>query len=125
MTSRTEPDPARNFLPLTPATFHVLVTLAGGPMHGYAVKREVEERTGGVVRLGAGTLYTGIRRMERDGLIAECAPPPESTDEAGSRWRFYSITGLGREVLDLEIARMESDLEKARVRIPAGEAGPA
>ena len=111
----------QEFLPLTPATFHVLVTLAGGPMHGYGVKREVEERTGGVVRLGAGTLYAGIQRMERGGLIAESEPPKESSDDAGSRWRFYSITELGRQVLDLEVGRMETDLECARSRILAAQ----
>jgi DNA-binding PadR family transcriptional regulator len=125
VTSRTDPDLAREFLPLTPATFHILVTLAAGPMHGYAVKREVEERTGGVVRLGAGTLYAGIQRMERDGLIVECDPPTPNTEEAGARWRFYELTGLGREVLDLEVARLESDLRKARSRLRAPETSRA
>lgn len=115
-------DDAREYLPLTPATFHVLVTLAGGPMHGYGVKREVEERTGGVVRLGAGTLYAGIQRMEREGLIVESDPPKDNCEDAGTRWRFYSITDLGREVLDQEVDRMEADLKFARSRILAAQA---
>lgn len=57
--------------PLRPATFHILLSLAGEVARGYAIKRMVEERTGGAVRLGAGTLYAGIRRMVQDGLIAE------------------------------------------------------
>jgi DNA-binding PadR family transcriptional regulator len=113
---------ARSFLPLTPATFHILATIAAGPMHGYAIKREVEQRTNGVVRLGAGTLYTGIQRMERVGLLAESAPPPGGSKEAGSRWRFYEITELGRVVLELEVARLENDLELVRARIPHAQA---
>jgi len=115
-------DDAQTFLPLTPATFHILATIAAGPMHGYAIKREVEDRTNGVVRLGAGTLYTGIQRMEREGLLEESAPPNDSGKEAGSRWRFYQITQLGREVLDLEVTRLENDLETVRARIPRAQA---
>lgn len=101
--------------PLTPATLHILLSLMQGPAHGYHIKRMAEERTNGVVRLGAGTLYAGIRRMTQDGLIEETDPPPQAGDsEPGSRWRFYTITPRGREVLEREIARLESDLEAAR-----------
>lgn len=113
---------AQDFLPLTPATFHILAAISAGPMHGYAIKREVEERTNGVVRLGAGTLYAGIQRMEREGLLLESAPPAESNQDVGSRWRFYEITGLGREVLNLEVARLERDLDLVRSRIPRAQA---
>lgn len=113
---------AQNFLPLTPATFHILATIAAGPMHGYAIKREVEERTNGIVRLGAGTLYAGIQRMEREGLLVESAPPEESGQDAGSRWRFYEVTNLGRDVLNLEVARLERDLDLVRSRIPRAQA---
>jgi DNA-binding PadR family transcriptional regulator len=106
------PDPDA-FLPLTPATFHILLALAPGTMHGYAIKRDVEERTNGVVRLGAGTLYAGIQRMERDGLIEETDPAP-SEEEPNSRWRFYRLTSLGRDVLRAERARLERDLAYAR-----------
>jgi DNA-binding PadR family transcriptional regulator len=115
-------DEALGFLPLTPATFHILATVAAGPMHGYAIKREVEHRTNGVVRLGASTLYAGIQRMEREGLLEEVSPPEESRQDVGSRWRFYEITDLGREVLDMEVARLESDLELVRARIPGTHA---
>ena len=112
----TSSNPDR-FLPLTPATFHVLASVAAGPMHGYAIKREVEERTNGVVRLGASTLYTCIQRMERDGLIEESPTPEDLSEEAGSRWRFYQITQLGSEVINREIARLESDLKLIRAHI--------
>lgn len=108
--------------PLTPATFHILLSLLHQAAHGYHIKRMVEERTEGAVLLGAGTLYAGIRRMTSDGLIEE-TPTPQDVDEAqpGPPRRFYGITDRGREVLTGEIARLESDLEAARavIRRPA------
>lgn len=104
------------FLPLTPVAFHVLVTLAGGVGHGYAIKRVVEERTGGVVRLGAGTLYHAIHSLRKRGLIAEC-DPPTATAAGSSRWRFYGITQLGTRVLGAEIARLEADIAHARTQV--------
>lgn len=107
--------------PLTAATFHILLTLRQQPAHGYAIKRMVEERTDGSVLLGAGTLYAGLQRMTKDGLIAETDPPQDADVEPGTRWRFYAITPRGSAVLTREIARLESDLAAARaiVRRPA------
>jgi len=105
--------------PLTPATFHILLSLADEVSHGYQIKRRVEERTGGAVQLGAGTLYAGLSRMNEDGLIAETDPPAGALDvEPGSRWRFYAITRRGRDVLEAEIERLEADLEAARAVVP-------
>jgi len=109
---------ADGFMPLTPATLHILGSVAAGPMHGYAIKRDVEDRTNGVIRLGASTLYSGIQRMERDGLIEETQVPGERSEDAGSRWRFYAITDRGREVLHLELARLERELRLLHARIP-------
>ncbi len=106
--NQTDDQPTR---PLTPATFHILLSLMHEAAHGYHVKRVVEERTNGAVLLGAGTLYAGLRRMARDGLIEETDPPQATTDvEPGTRWRFYGITPRGTEVLEGEIARLEADL---------------
>ncbi len=113
---------ARPTRPLTPATFHILLSLTLEAAHGYRIKRIVEERTSGAVLLGAGTLYAGIRRMSNDGLIEETDPPQDAGDvEPGPRRRFYAITPRGSEVLKGEIARLESDLAAARavVRRPA------
>ena len=112
----------QNSRPLTPATFHILLSVAQGPAHGYRIKRAVEERTDGAVRLGAGTLYAGLGRMVRDGLIEETEPPESvGTVEPSSRWRFYEITDVGSDILEREIARLEADLQAARavVRRPA------
>ncbi len=108
--------------PLTPATFHILLSLTQEAAHGYHIKRMVEERTNGAVLLGAGTLYAGIRRMTNDGLITEIDPPEGvGDDEPGPPRRFYTITPQGTAVLEAEIARLESDLEAARavIRRPA------
>ncbi len=104
--------------PLTPATFHILISLTQEAAHGYHIKRMVEERTNGAVLLGAGTLYAGIRRMTNDGLIEKTDPPQNVGDvEPGARWRFYAITPRGREALKSEIRRLESDLKTARALV--------
>ncbi len=113
---RSEDQGAR---PLTPATFHILLSVAEGPAHGYRIKRVVEQRTEGAVQLGAGTLYAGIRRMVGDGLIEETeAPEDAGAVEPGSRWRFYGITDVGSNVLEREITRLEADLQVARAVVP-------
>ena len=105
--------------PLTPATFHILLSVMHEVAHGYHIKRMVEERTNGAVRLGAGTLYAALRRMVNEGLIEETEPPQDALEqEPGSRWRFYTITAPGREVLKAEIARLESELQAARAIVP-------
>ena len=105
------------FLPLTPITFHVLLSLVDGVRHGYGIKRDVEERTAGAIRLGAGTLYEGIQRMERKGLLAESDPPADAETEPNARWRFYAITKLGHRVLEAELTRLEADVRFARGKL--------
>ena len=96
------------------------MTLEGGPAHGYAIKRVVEERTEGVVRLGAGTLYHQIQSLAKRELVAEC-PPPNAHAAGSSRWRFYEITTLGRRVLNAEVARLEADVAYARANLRPAE----
>jgi DNA-binding PadR family transcriptional regulator len=96
-------------LPLTPATFHILLSLHEGVKHGYRIKREVEERTAGVIRLGAGTLYEAIQRLDRSGLIDQTKAPADLKTE-NSRWKFYRITAFGRKALTAELRRLESDV---------------
>lgn len=92
-------------LPLTPAVFYILVALAEGDRHGYAIMQEVGVRSGGAVRLGPGTLYGAISRMLKDGLIAECEerPAPEFDD---SRRRYYRLTDRGSRALAAEAKRL-------------------
>jgi DNA-binding PadR family transcriptional regulator len=101
--------------PLTPAMFHVLLALAGDDLHGYAILKEVELRTGGKVRLSTGTLYGIIKRLLSDGLIAELrSRPAESEDD--ERRRYYRLTPAGRQVAATEAERMDEVLSIARSR---------
>jgi DNA-binding PadR family transcriptional regulator len=96
-------------LPLTPAVLHILLALADGEKHGYAIMREVGERSGGAVRMGPGTLYGSIQRMLKDGLIAETPERvgPAQSEHGEERRRYYRLTGFGERVLAAEVRRME------------------
>lgn len=100
-------------LPLQPAAFHILVALASGDRHGYAIMREVAERTGGAFRLHPGTLYTTIRRLLEQELVEELDERP-GPDEDDERRRYYRLTKLGRKVVRAEAARLESLVGMAR-----------
>jgi DNA-binding PadR family transcriptional regulator len=111
---------ARGFLPLSPQQFQILLALADGPCHGYGVIREIEERTGGAVRLGTGTLYTAIARLDALGLIGEPARRPAAGRD-DERRTYYQLTALGRAVLKQETARLETLVRHAhRKGIGAG-----
>lgn len=106
---------AETLLPLPPAVFHILLALADGDRHGYAVIQEVEARTGGKVRLSAGTLYRSIQRMLEQGLIVEARerPLPELDDE---RRRYYRITSFGVRVAKAEARRLAQLVDMARAQ---------
>ncbi|HXE31625.1 MAG TPA: PadR family transcriptional regulator [Terriglobales bacterium] len=99
--------------PLTPQAFHILVTLAGGDQHGYAIMQEVAARTGGRVRLQPGTIYGTIKRLLDQGWIAE---PRVNERPAGgdARRRCYRLTERGRAVAKAEAARLQQSLSHAR-----------
>jgi DNA-binding PadR family transcriptional regulator len=102
-----------SLLPLPPATFHILIALADEERHGYAVIQDVAARTGGEVRLSAGTLYRSIQRMQEQGLIEESRrrPAPEQDDE---RRRYYRITQFGTAVARAEARRLTQLVSLAR-----------
>jgi DNA-binding PadR family transcriptional regulator len=102
--------------PLTAAEFQVLVALADGDKHGYAIGKEVAERTDGQVRLGAATLYTVIKRLLENGFIDEEAarPDPELDDE---RRRYYRLTMRGRRAAESEAIRLETTAKQARSKL--------
>jgi DNA-binding PadR family transcriptional regulator len=99
--------------PLTPAVFYILVALADGDRHGYAIMQEVSKRSGGTVRLGPGTLYGAISRLLRDELIEESEerPDPKMDD---CRRRYYRLTGLGGRALAADAKRLEDLARLAR-----------
>lgn len=103
-------------LPLTPTTFHVLVAMAQGPRHGYAIAQEVEALTDGRIVMGPGTLYGSLQRMVAAGLIGEAENPGEEGLHAGRR-RYYRITPLGSAALRSEAARLLRAVNVAQERL--------
>jgi DNA-binding PadR family transcriptional regulator len=103
-----------SLLPLPAATFHILLALADGDRHGYAIIQEVAARTSGAVRLSAGTLYRSVQRMLEQGLVEEVRqrPAPELDDE---RRRYYRLTEFGAAVARAETQRLAELLKLARV----------
>lgn len=102
-------------LPLTPAVFNILLALADGEKHGYAIMLEIEENTEGQVVMGPGTLYGSIKRMLKTGLIEESdeRPDPEMDDQ---RRRYYQLTGLGQRTVKLEAERLVSQVKLAQAK---------
>src|SRR6201982_4131938 len=102
-----------SFLPMTPAMFHVLIALADGEKHGYAILKEVARRTEGQVRLSAGTLYGIIKRLNAEDWIVESPKRPVAglDDE---RRRYYRLTEQGRRVAMNEARRLEELVARAR-----------
>ncbi len=103
------------FLPLPPATFHILMAVAEEDRHGYAIIQDVAQRTEGEIKLSAGTLYRSIQRMLEQGLLLETQerPAPEFDDE---RRRYYRITDLGAAVARAEARRLTQLVKLARAR---------
>lgn len=111
--------PKSDSIPLSPAIFHILLCLADGERHGYAIKREIAQRTGGKLKLGPGVLYGSIAKLLEQGLIQESDERPDAhlDDE---RRRYYRLTSPGRKVAQAEAARMRElvDLAAAKFRAP-------
>jgi DNA-binding PadR family transcriptional regulator len=112
MAADVEPD---SFLPLPASAMHILVALADGEKHGYAIRRDIETLSDGVVRMGSGTLYGSIKRMLDQGLIEEAdeRPDPAVDDQ---RRRYYRLTALGRRVGAAEHQRLDRLLSAAQAR---------
>ena len=98
---------------MPPATFHILMSLAANDRHGYAIIQDVEARTAGQLKLGAGTLYRSLQRMLEQGLIIETGDRPAAglDDE---RRRYYRITEYGEAVARAEAARLTELVRLAR-----------
>lgn len=102
-------------------SFHIMVVLAERPLHGYAIRQEVEERTEGAVRLWPATLYGTLSALTTGGLIEEAESPGGPDDDA--RRKYYALTVEGRQALAAEAARLEELARLARGRLALGEAG--
>ena len=102
-------------LPLTPAVFHILLSLAEGERHGYAIMEEVKQTTDGRVKMGPGTLYGTIKRLleTKWGEESNRRPDPENDDE---RRRYYRLTNLGKKVMRAEVQRYAQVLSTAKAK---------
>jgi len=105
---------------LTPAMFHILLTLAEGERHGYAIMQEIVRRTDGAVELGPGTLYRSIKQLVSSGLIAEV----ESEQNGAKQRRDYRLTPEGKRRATMEAKRLQGLVEWAEAaRLLHGERG--
>jgi DNA-binding PadR family transcriptional regulator len=109
-----EPESVDSLLPLPPATFHILLALAGEERHGYAIIQDIEARTGGELRMSAGTLYRSIARMVEQGLIAETTRRRTLDDD--ERRRYYRLTPFGTATARAEMRRLTRLVRLARAR---------
>jgi DNA-binding PadR family transcriptional regulator len=107
--------PKRKLDPLPAAAFQIMLALSDGELHGYAIMREVEEQSGGRLRLGPGTLYGSIQALLEGKLIEEVDKPGD-TDERRERRRYYRLTAAGRKRTRSEAEKMADVLRVARSR---------
>lgn len=103
---------SENVSSLTPAAFYVLVALADGDKHGYAILKEVTDHTNGEVQLSTGTLYGIIKRLLLGGLITEVRIPAMKLEDP--RRRYYRLTDSGRAAATAEAKRLENMVARAR-----------
>jgi DNA-binding PadR family transcriptional regulator len=114
-------DPA-GYLPLSPATLHILLALAGEDLHGYGIMQEVMRQSEGRYKLGPGTLYDNIQRLTAQGMVQEVAR--RVVDRAGNddpRRRYYRLTSSGRGVLSAEISRLETVVRDGKLRVQSAK----
>jgi DNA-binding PadR family transcriptional regulator len=100
-----------SFLPLSPATLHILLALAAEERHGYGIMQEVARQSVGQYRLGPGTLYDNLDRLMKQRLVEDAARRSADDDP---RRHYYRLTRLGRAVLSAEIARLETVVQEAK-----------
>ena len=110
---KKSPDPARK--PLSLPVLNILLALADGARHGYAVKQDVEERTGGSIRLGPGTLYEAIQRLQDTGLIQESrSRADDAANGQEAQRRYYALTDRGWTTLRDEVQQLGAFVDRAR-----------
>jgi len=103
------------FLPLSPATLHILLALAGEDLHGYGIMQEVTRQSEGAYKLGPGTLYDNLQRLMAQDLVQESSHKAPPGDDP--RRRYYRLTAAGRKVLSSEISRLEGVVRLARLHL--------
>lgn len=105
---------ADQFLPLSPATLHILLSLAADDLHGYAIMQEVARQSEGKYKLGPGTLYDNLQKLIAREWVEELGQRAGDDDP---RRRYYRLTALGQGVLAAETARLADVVREARLRL--------
>ena len=113
---------AHDLLPLRPVVFHVLLSLAEGERHGYAIVQDIAERSAARIRLEPGNLYRHLKFMLDEGLIEESGRRPVAAQD-DERRRYYRMTRFGRQVALAEASRLEVVAAEARARLVARSPG--
>jgi DNA-binding PadR family transcriptional regulator len=108
--------PKRKLDPLPSAAFHILLALADEDRHGYGIMRQVEEQSGGHMRLGPGTLYSSVQTLLEEDLIEEVDPPADDDSPNSERRRYYRLTSSGRKLACNEADRLAGLLRIARTQ---------
>jgi DNA-binding PadR family transcriptional regulator len=115
--------------PLSSATLHILLALAGGDLHGYGIIKEVVRNSGGHYRLGPGTLYDNLKKLMDAGLVSDAPPTSSSKRKSASTKeddrRFFTLTKEGRGALAAEVDRLQSVVSQARLRLREAREGRA
>jgi DNA-binding PadR family transcriptional regulator len=114
--------------PLSSATLHILLALAGGNLHGYGIIKEVARNSDGHYRLGPGTLYDNLKKLMDAGLVADVPTPSPSRRAASAKEderRFFTLTREGKDVLAREVDRLQGVVTKARARLQEARTGRA
>jgi DNA-binding PadR family transcriptional regulator len=107
-------------LPLTEATFFIMLSLLPAPRHGYSIMKDVQILSENRVVLSTGTLYGALKRLLENGWIERVENP--DANEAGRPRKCYQLTDLGKRILDAEIARLRTLVSAARLRAAEGQA---
>ena len=117
--------PISSLLPLKPAPLHLLLAVAGGHRHAYAIRKEVERQTGGRVRLWPTSLYRTIAALSEQGLLEE--DPDQAPEDDDRNRRLYRLTPRGRQALAAELARLRALVDSTRDLevLLEGDGGPS
>jgi DNA-binding PadR family transcriptional regulator len=110
------PEDLSSFLPLSPATFYILFSLAAEDRHGYGIMQEVTRQSSGQYKLGPGTLYDNLQKLMTYAMV-EGAPRRSADDDP--RRRYYRLTEFGRRILAAEVARLEALVREAKSNLRA------
>src|SRR5260370_33359894 len=104
-------DELNTLLPLSSAILHILLALSGEDRHGYGIMREIARQSDGRYKLGPGTLYDNLQKLEEQGIVEESAPRSSAEE---SRRRYYRLSPFGRRLLSAEIDRLEGVIREAK-----------